>query len=144
MKPRKNVSKLQMCIHKAEHFGYDFICASPLCRFSNEWLIFHCFTCHSGIFYSYRDVAIADEGLQNLGLWLSSRKGSLSCYTFCDTGPRFFRSHQKDRLLRHASEWRGPILTRTLTGLHHWMQQNANTNVFLTKSYIILVVSTNQ
>ena len=25
-----------------------------------------------------------------------SRKGSLSCHTSCDTGPRFFRSHPKD------------------------------------------------
>jgi hypothetical protein len=26
-----------------------------------------------------------------------SREGSLSCNTYCDTGPRFFRSHPKDR-----------------------------------------------
>jgi hypothetical protein len=26
-----------------------------------------------------------------------SREGSLSCHTCCDTGPRFFRSHPKDR-----------------------------------------------
>jgi hypothetical protein len=25
-----------------------------------------------------------------------SRKGSLSCHTYFDTGPRFFRSHPKD------------------------------------------------
>jgi hypothetical protein len=35
-----------------------------------------------------------------------SREGSLSCHTCCDTGPRFFRSHPKDRpfsrLLRHT------------------------------------------
>jgi hypothetical protein len=27
---------------------------------------------------------------------LLSREGSLSCHTYCDTGPRFFRSHPKD------------------------------------------------
>jgi hypothetical protein len=26
-----------------------------------------------------------------------SREGSLSCHTYCDTGPRFIRSHLKDR-----------------------------------------------
>jgi hypothetical protein len=26
-----------------------------------------------------------------------SREGSLSCHTCCDTGPRFLRSHPKDR-----------------------------------------------
>jgi hypothetical protein len=26
-----------------------------------------------------------------------SREGSLSCHTYCDTGPRFIRSHPKDR-----------------------------------------------
>jgi hypothetical protein len=29
-----------------------------------------------------------------------SRDGSLSCHTYCDTGPRFRRSHLKDRHLR--------------------------------------------
>jgi hypothetical protein len=40
-----------------------------------------------------------------------SREGSLSCHTCCDTGPRFFRSHQKDRpsqspLTTHMRMWR--------------------------------------
>jgi hypothetical protein len=29
-----------------------------------------------------------------------SREGSLSCHTYCDMGPRFIRSHPKDRHLR--------------------------------------------
>ena len=73
-----------------------------------------------------------------------SREGSLSCRTCCDTGPRFFRSHPKDRpiqspltshqgmwriysnpdphgspirrLLRHTRGCGGSILTRILTG----------------------------
>ena len=52
------------------------------------------------IFHSYGDVTIVGEGLQNLGARHSgplSREGSLSCHTCCDTGPRFFRSHSKDR-----------------------------------------------
>jgi hypothetical protein len=40
-----------------------------------------------------------------------SREGSLSCHTCCDTGPRFFRSHPKDRpiqspLTTHKGMWR--------------------------------------
>jgi hypothetical protein len=40
-----------------------------------------------------------------------SREGSLSCHTCCDTGPRFFRSHPKDRpiqspLTAHMGMWR--------------------------------------
>jgi hypothetical protein len=49
-----------------------------------------------------------------------SRGESLSCYTYCDTGLRFFRLHMKDRpfsrLLRHAWGCGGSILTRILTG----------------------------
>jgi hypothetical protein len=45
---------------------------------------------------------ITSEGLQNLGLYPcssgpSSREGSLSCHTYCDSGLKFFRSHPKDR-----------------------------------------------
>ena len=40
-----------------------------------------------------------------------SREGSLSCHTCCDTGPRFFRSHPKDRPIQspfttHEGMWR--------------------------------------
>jgi hypothetical protein len=40
-----------------------------------------------------------------------SREGSLSCHTCCDTGPRFFRFHPKDRpiqspLTTHKGMWR--------------------------------------
>jgi hypothetical protein len=63
-----------------------------------------------------------------------------SCHTCCDTGPRFFRSHQSprtilkgmwriyshphphgspfSRFVRHTWGWWGPILTRILTGQH--------------------------
>jgi hypothetical protein len=34
------------------------------------------------------------------------REGSLSCHTCCDTGPRFFRSHPKDRPSQ------SPLMTR--------------------------------
>jgi hypothetical protein len=72
------------------------------------------------------------------------REGSLSCYTYCETGPRFFRSHPIDRpiqspfttcmgmwriysnldphgspisrLSRHTRGCGGPILTRILIG----------------------------
>jgi hypothetical protein len=48
----------------------------------------------------YGKVAITGEGMQNYGLRSgpSSRDGSLSCHSYYDTGPRFFRSRSKDRL----------------------------------------------
>jgi hypothetical protein len=66
-------------------------------------------------FHLYGDVTITSEGLQNLGLCSTlrpfSREGSLSCHTCCDTGPRFFRSHPKDRTIQlplttHKGMWR--------------------------------------
>jgi hypothetical protein len=36
-----------------------------------------------------------------------SREGFLSCHTGCDTGPRFFRSHPKDRPFSSLAEFRG-------------------------------------
>jgi hypothetical protein len=58
-------------------------------------------------FFTYiGDVTIAGEGLQNLGLCSLSRKGSLSFHTCCNTGPRFFRSHPKDRPIK------SPLTTR--------------------------------
>jgi hypothetical protein len=45
--------------------------------------------------------------------WPLSREGSLSCHSCCDTGPRFFRSHPKDRHIQtpltsptHKGMWR--------------------------------------
>jgi hypothetical protein len=35
-----------------------------------------------------------------------SREGSLSCHTYCDTGPRVFRSHPKNRPIQ------SPLTTR--------------------------------
>jgi hypothetical protein len=64
-------------------------------------LIIYGFMPSSRIFHLYGDVTIAGEGLQNLGLCSALRAfeqgGSLLCHTCCDTGPRFFRSHLKDR-----------------------------------------------
>jgi hypothetical protein len=37
-----------------------------------------------------------------------SREGSLSCHTYCDTGPRFIRSHPKDWALTSQSGIRTP------------------------------------
>jgi hypothetical protein len=54
------------------------------------------------------------------GLWTG--RDLYRWHTFCDTGPRFFRSHPKDRpiqsrrLSQHA--W-GPVLTRILTGSYN-------------------------
>jgi hypothetical protein len=46
-------------------------------------------------------VTIAGDRVANLGLSRRSgplsREGSLSCHTYCDTGPRFIPSHPKDR-----------------------------------------------
>jgi hypothetical protein len=82
----------------------------PNSEFLIDWLIIYCFTSRSRIFHVYGDVKIAGEGLQNLGLCSAlrplSREGSLSCHACCDTGPRFFRSHPKDRPIQ------SPLTTR--------------------------------
>jgi hypothetical protein len=61
-------------------------------------IIFYFMSC-SRIFHLYEDVTIAGEGkFLDLCLTLSlSREGPSSCHIYCDTGPRFFRSHPKDR-----------------------------------------------
>jgi hypothetical protein len=38
-----------------------------------DWLIIYCFTSHSRIFLSYKDVNIDSKGLQNFGLCLALR-----------------------------------------------------------------------
>jgi hypothetical protein len=67
---------------------------------TDMWLMIYCFT-YLKIFHLYGGVTIGGERLQNLGLYSAPsiliRKGSLSCYTCCDTGPLFFQSHTKDR-----------------------------------------------
>jgi hypothetical protein len=77
------------------------------------WLItsIYGFTSRSRTFHLHGDVTIAGEGLQNVCLYARrsgsfSREGSLSCHTSCDTGPRFFRSHPKDRSIQ------SPLTTR--------------------------------
>jgi hypothetical protein len=94
-----------------------------------DWLIIYGITSRSRIFHLYGDVTIVGEGLQNLGLCLAlsgplSREGSLSCHTFCDTGPRGFsglirRTAPFNRLLQHTWGCGGSILTRILTGIFH-------------------------
>jgi hypothetical protein len=111
-------------------------------------LVVYCFTSRSRIFHLYGDVTITGEGLQNLGLCSALRAfeqgGIFIVPHCCDTGPRFFRSHPKDRpilspltthkgmwkiysypdphgspfsrLLRHTRGCGGPILTRIHTG----------------------------
>jgi hypothetical protein len=70
-------------------------------------LIIYCFTSRSRIFHLYGDVTITGEGRSGP----SSRDGFLSCHTYCDKGPRFFRSLPKDRpiqspLTTHKGVWR--------------------------------------
>jgi hypothetical protein len=77
--------------------------------------------------------------------WRAARRSeplnreSLSCYTCCDTGPRFFQSHPKDRpiwfLLRHVRGCLRPILTQILTCpysvAYHEVQLGDAENLFL-------------
>jgi hypothetical protein len=65
-------------------------------------------------------------GVQSL--WVC--EGSLSCHTFCNRGPQFFRSHPEEppplfaslknkssRLWQHVRRYWGPILTSILMGV---------------------------
>jgi hypothetical protein len=81
----------------------------------NDWLIMYGFTSRSRLFHLYGDVTIAGEGLLNLGLCSAlrvlSREGCLSCHTYCDIGPWFFRSRPKDHPIQspfttHEGMWR--------------------------------------
>jgi hypothetical protein len=76
---------------------------------TNDWLIgpIYCLTSHSKIFHWYGDVTIAGEGLQNLGICSALRAFEhegifivphLLCHGL--TGPRFFRSHPKNRSIQ--------------------------------------------
>jgi hypothetical protein len=136
-----------------DHHWHIFwmICFIPFVRLV-DWLVIvlrpALSICSFPIFQLYGDITITSEGLQNLGYARFSgplsREGSLSCHICCDTGPRFFRSHLKDRpiqpplsthkgiwriyshqdphgyhfsrLLRHTRGCGGPILFRILTG----------------------------
>jgi hypothetical protein len=62
-----------------------------------DWLIIYSFTSRSRVFHLYGDVTIAGERLQNLGLRSALRAFEHREITCCDTGPRIFRSHPKDR-----------------------------------------------
>jgi hypothetical protein len=72
-----------------KHFFHDFV------------LFIFCFTSRSRIVHLYGDVTITREGLQNLGLCSALRAfeqgGIFIVPHLLDTGPRFFRSHPKDR-----------------------------------------------
>jgi hypothetical protein len=58
-----------------------------------------CFKPHEQFFSYLAAVTITGDRAANLDLCSGplSREGSLSCHTYCDTGPRFIRSHPKDR-----------------------------------------------
>jgi hypothetical protein len=75
-----------------------------------DWLIIYCFTSRSRILSLIWRRHYCRWRLQNLGLCSALKAfkqgGSLSCHTYCDTGPRFFRSHPKD------SPNQSPLTTR--------------------------------
>jgi hypothetical protein len=76
--------------------------------------------CH---FYRWRSYRWRAAKFRHNYVWRSGplrREGSLWCHTYCYTGPRFSRSHSKDRpiLYRISRRCRGPILNRILTGPH--------------------------
>jgi hypothetical protein len=46
------------------------------------------------------------------------REVSLSCHTYCDTGPRFFRSHPKDRPIQSPPKTHGLYWQEFFSGLN--------------------------
>jgi hypothetical protein len=90
------------------------------------WLIGHSLTSRSKIFTYMERSPLPVKGCKILAYaWRSgplSREGSLSCDTYCDTGPWFFLSHPTDRPIQwppttqHTRGCGGSILTRILTG----------------------------
>jgi hypothetical protein len=65
-----------------------------------DWLIIYCLTSRSKIshHYRWRAAKIRLRTFEQGGIL------NLSCHTCCDIGPRFFRSHPKDRPHSVASE----------------------------------------
>ena len=68
-----------------------------------DCLINYCFTSRPRIYHLYGDVAITMNGCKIMAYARRSgrlsKEGSLSCHTCCDMGPRFFRSHPKNRTI---------------------------------------------
>jgi hypothetical protein len=62
--------------------------------------LFVCFESHKQFFSYLVTVTITGDGAANLDPCLAltafSSEGSLTCHTYCDTGPPFLRSHPKD------------------------------------------------
>jgi hypothetical protein len=58
-----------------------------------------------------------------------SREGSLSCHTYCDTGPRFIRSHPKDRHPRPTLGFEPP--TQGSSGLCAWRSNHCATRAVI-------------
>jgi hypothetical protein len=98
---------------------FSFWCCTQLSRVcSNYYITIEIMSIMSGklLFYvplkNFSLFISTGEGLQNLVLCSALshliRKGSLSCHTCCDTGPRFFPSHPKDHpiLVTHKGTWR--------------------------------------
>jgi hypothetical protein len=80
---------------------------SKSCDWLIDWLIdYILFYVPLKIFHLYGDVTIAGERLHARRSGPLSMVGSLSCHSYCDTGPRFFRSHPKDR------PFQSPLTTR--------------------------------
>jgi hypothetical protein len=88
---------------------------SPFSRLGNTWLkltrlnvdgyqhlcLFVCLLPPEQFFNNLAAVISTSERAANLDLWLTfmafSIEGSFTCYTYCDTGLRFIRSHPMDQ-----------------------------------------------
>jgi hypothetical protein len=108
-----------------------------------DWLIIYGITSHSRIFHLYGDVTIACNWLQNLGLCSALRAFEQSCHTCCDTGPRFFRSHQKDRpILSPLTTREGMWRIYSNPGLHGWRgDRDDSTLVYMIKNLSFVSLS---
>ena len=77
-----------------------------------------CFSSHSIIFHSYRDVTITGEGLQILTYaghsWSLSSEGSLAFHTYCDTGHPFIMIITDD-------PWHSHLLSRVWQWSFHYL-----------------------
>jgi hypothetical protein len=133
----KKISACEIVGDSAKTDGMFCLCRGPdngefmiQCNVCKEW--YHClcvsvtreplsrsfvYSCTSNFSAIWRLSPLPVTGLCSAPL---RREGSLSCHTYCDTGPRFIRSHPKDRYLHPTVGFETPDarIIRSLRPMH--------------------------
>ena len=136
--------------HTVFNFVYKdrFVLASTCSTFDGWLVVVFCLLLHWKILYSYVDVPIIDEGLQNFGLfywhlvWPLIRKRSLLCHGFCITeigvGRLIWGTAPLSLLKWQSRGTKGPTPTRVPWGPVLGEKVCTKTRVFKISLYVIV------